>query len=1034
MIKRIVIAALVLLLMLSAILPVSLAAPSEAGCSKSPTGKHSWGARPRNAWCDYAGGYVWSCGYCGKHVFEETTPALGHDWPAWTQTKDPTCTEKGSRTRTCKRCKKVETQEIAARGHYYPNPWTTVKEATCEEAGQEVNYCVRCNYEWRRELEATGHDWNEGVVTKEPTAYEEGEMTYTCKNDPSHTKTEPIPATAGLTSSTVKIVWDDDNDAAGLRPSEVKADFTQKTHWTEGTTTVVTLNSGNGWTFTMSGLHEKDEAGNYFEYTWAEHTDDLPEGYQLISKDVSNEVTVFTNSYYDSSTDPSPSLKLSISGEYKLKSYNVDNFGGADVDIGIDAFIGMQLTNTGNVPLYTQGRMKYDETEKGSIWQYAGHDSSDLVLTAGTNINDTNSFSIRHANDYYAEDTDYTTQTPDDPVNEAKVTITFWYLGYDPAEVMKSGIDGIEPLCQSNACTFTVYIPREGIEEKKPVLDVVKTVANQPKDFEYFHEGEEVKWGLNVTNTSEDPIMEVTVDDKGTTVGSFDSMEPGETLPCEVPSETVTEYEAKVVGYITNYATASGKDAEGGEHSWPGNVATAPTKKLSDEDDPLGPIYGLKVAASITKEEAHGPLNGKYYDLNETIDYVITVKNTGEETLKDVKVTDSLNGDTPIGTVDSLAPGEEKEFTFSYMVTQDDIDHHWVVNMALLNYTFGENIGGTPRSSDKVYSKAGEGDGPVDHFDPEKLPKDEDYCSLTLDALGDTEARYTLHFCEYDLTTLADAEASAAENDWDEAAEIWYSAILELYGILYEAGDSEAKAAVTEDRALFMAYAEKYASAVKAGDAESMKQNTLTMYEMLLTTAKNDSRRNELIAERDALLSDIEAYGEGVRGEALTKMLRLKCAQLCYSVHTMPEQPQSSLISGYEALAETEPRGMSTREFDALSGSDCAVTEYYDVPAARAMQDVLSMLRETGYGSLDSIFLRGQSFWQAALDEEVKPLYLEADENRKQDIGAWRVTLDSLLPGERSLLMLMYPEAPEIPEELLMDLYRDAVLFTEHVR
>ncbi len=29
----------------------------------------------------------------------------------------------------------------------------------------------------------------------------------------------------------------------------------QKTHWTEGTTTVVTLNSGTGWTFTMSGSH-----------------------------------------------------------------------------------------------------------------------------------------------------------------------------------------------------------------------------------------------------------------------------------------------------------------------------------------------------------------------------------------------------------------------------------------------------------------------------------------------------------------------------------------------------------------------------------------------------------------------------------------------------------------------------------------------------------------------------------------------------------------------------------------------------------
>ncbi len=163
-------------------------------------------------------------------------------------------------------------------------------------------------------------------------------------------------------------------------------------------------------------------------------------------------------------------------------------------------------------------------------------------------------------------------------------------------------------------------------------------------------------------------------------------------------------------------------------------------------------------------------------------------------------------------------------------------------------------------------------------------------------------------------------------------------------------------------------------------------------------------------------------------------MLRLKCALLCYSVCTLPERHPGSLTGRYETLEETEVYAANAREIAALSGSDCTVTECYDALAARAMKDVRSMLAETGYGPSDSIFLKGQSFWQAALDEEVKPLYLEADEARKQDIGAWRVTLDSLLPGERDLLMLLYPEAPEIPEELTMDLYRDAVLLAESIR
>jgi len=71
-------------------------------------------------------------------------------------------------------------------------------EPTCEKPGSfdEVVYCTICNEELSREkitIPATGHDWDEGKVTKEATCTEEGVKTYTCKHDPSHTRTETIP-------------------------------------------------------------------------------------------------------------------------------------------------------------------------------------------------------------------------------------------------------------------------------------------------------------------------------------------------------------------------------------------------------------------------------------------------------------------------------------------------------------------------------------------------------------------------------------------------------------------------------------------------------------------------------------------------------------------------------------------------------------------------------------------------------------------------------------------------------------------------
>ena len=41
---------------------------------------------------------------------------------------------------------------------------------------------------------ALGHEWDEGVVTTEPTCNGKGEKTFTCKHDKLHTRTEEIPA------------------------------------------------------------------------------------------------------------------------------------------------------------------------------------------------------------------------------------------------------------------------------------------------------------------------------------------------------------------------------------------------------------------------------------------------------------------------------------------------------------------------------------------------------------------------------------------------------------------------------------------------------------------------------------------------------------------------------------------------------------------------------------------------------------------------------------------------------------------------
>ena len=118
------------------------------------------------------------CLGCGEIVSGcEETPVLGHNYGEWTITTQPTCTEKGTETRTCTRCNASETRDITSLGHAIVHH--AAKTATCTENGWEAyDTCSRCDYTTYEEIAATGHNYN-AVVTA-PTCTVKGYTTYTC--------------------------------------------------------------------------------------------------------------------------------------------------------------------------------------------------------------------------------------------------------------------------------------------------------------------------------------------------------------------------------------------------------------------------------------------------------------------------------------------------------------------------------------------------------------------------------------------------------------------------------------------------------------------------------------------------------------------------------------------------------------------------------------------------------------------------------------------------------------------------------------
>ena len=163
--------------------------------------------------------------------------ATGHTWDEGTVTKEPTETENGVKTYTCKNCDATKTEEIPMETHHW-DEGTVTKKATCTEAGKKKFVCTDegCTKTYTVEIpatghqhteilnkkdagcesegytgdtyckdceqiikagtatKATGHTWDEGKVTKEATCKEKGEKTYTCK-ECQKTKVEELSKT-----------------------------------------------------------------------------------------------------------------------------------------------------------------------------------------------------------------------------------------------------------------------------------------------------------------------------------------------------------------------------------------------------------------------------------------------------------------------------------------------------------------------------------------------------------------------------------------------------------------------------------------------------------------------------------------------------------------------------------------------------------------------------------------------------------------------------------------------------------------------
>lgn len=156
---------------------------------------HAWElASTTPATCGIGEIQHYKCSVCGETKDVTLDNPLSHAWDSGKVSKEPTCTETGIKTYTCKNCGATREEAIEATGHLHKET-RDQKATTCTKDGYTGDvYCNDCGtkLESGTVINKLGHAWDKGVITKEATETEEGVKTYTCKTC-GETKTESIP-------------------------------------------------------------------------------------------------------------------------------------------------------------------------------------------------------------------------------------------------------------------------------------------------------------------------------------------------------------------------------------------------------------------------------------------------------------------------------------------------------------------------------------------------------------------------------------------------------------------------------------------------------------------------------------------------------------------------------------------------------------------------------------------------------------------------------------------------------------------------
>lgn len=200
--------------------------------------------------------------------------------------------------------------------------------------------------------------------------------------------------------------------------------------------------------------------------------------------------------------------------------------------------------------------------------------------------------------------------------------------------------------------------------------------------------GETISYRFNIQNTGNVTLSDITIDDPIVTIQNANiSLLPGETDSENYTGIYVITQADIDAGSISNSAIVTAEDPDGiivtDQSDDPNNPTDEDTDGDGDPDDTTTTQIPQSAAVSLEKQGHFIDESGDgLAQAGESISYRFRIENTGNVTLSEVHIVDSLL--SVLGSPTSIQNGETNTSHFSgtYVLTQQDIDNGFVDNNA----------------------------------------------------------------------------------------------------------------------------------------------------------------------------------------------------------------------------------------------------------------------------------------------------------------------------------------------------------------